>query len=137
MRLIVLTPEPISADQLRSALPAGVQPEDAEVMVVAPALHEDALHFWMSDADQAIDRAQAVGRESLERLGAAGVSASADTGESDLMVAVEDALASFQADRIIVFNHPPDQKRYREGVDEDELRARFGLPVARAEISAS
>lgn len=136
MKLIVLTPEPISAQNLRDALPAGIEPQDAEVMIVAPALHENALHFWASDADEAIDRAEAVGRESLEHLDAAGIPASADTGEGDLMTAVQDALATFDADRIVIFSHAPDEQRYREEIDVDELQERFGLPVDRAQISA-
>jgi hypothetical protein len=43
--------------------------------------------------------------------------------------AVEDALRSFDADRIIVFVHPESQQRYREGIDESELAERFGRPV--------
>jgi hypothetical protein len=44
--------EPISADRLRAAF-AGT-PDDAEILVVAPALHRSALRFWLSDADEAI-----------------------------------------------------------------------------------
>ena len=135
MKLIVLTSEPVSGDQLRAALPGGIEPRDTEVMVVAPALHESALRFWVSDADEAIERAAAVGRETLQQLDSQGVAASADTGESDPLRAVQDALVTFDADRIVVFAHPPDQQRYREDYDERELRERFGLPVDRAEIA--
>lgn len=134
MKLMVLTTEPISAQQLREALPADLEPHDAEVMVVAPALHESALHFWFSDADEAISRAQEVGQESLERLDAAGVSASADTGEGDLVEAAQDALQTFDADRIVLFSHPPDEQRYREDIDARELSERFGLPVDTAQL---
>ena len=58
MKLLVLTSEPVSADQLRAALPADTDPSDAEVMVVAPALHKNALRFWFSDADEAIGKAE-------------------------------------------------------------------------------
>lgn len=136
MKLIVLTPEPITAQNLRDALPAGVEPRDAEVMVVAPALHENALHFWASDADEAIERAQAVGRETLEHLDAEGVAATADTGEGDLLTAAQDALTTFAADRIVIFSHAPDEQRYREEIDVAELQERFGVPVDRAEIPA-
>jgi len=136
MKLMVLTTEPISAQQLRDAVSADVDPEDAEVMVVAPAVHDSALHFWFSDADEAIGRAQAVGHETLELLDAEGVSASADTGEGDLVAAAQDALQTFPADRIVLFSHPPEQQRYREDVDEAELRERFGIPVDRAQLPA-
>jgi hypothetical protein len=134
MKLMVLTTEPISAGQLRAALPDGIEPRDAEVMVVAPALHANALRFWFSDADEAISKAHAVGRESLERLDEAGVPASADTGEGDLMQAAQDALQTFAADRIVLFSHPPAVERYREDVDARELLERFGLPVDSARL---
>ena len=86
-------------------------------MVVAPALHENALRFWLSDADEAIKRADEVRRRSVEQLGAEGVSAAADTGESDPEDAVEDVLQTFAADRILIFSHGGDEQRYREDVD--------------------
>lgn len=134
---MVLTTEPISAVHLREALPAGIEPEDAEVMVVAPALHENALRFWFSDADEAIGRAHTVGQQSLERLDEDGVSASADTGEGDLVEAAQDALQTFDADRIVLFSHPPAKQRYREDIDARELSERFGLPVDSAQLPVS
>jgi hypothetical protein len=136
MKLMVLTTEPITATQLRDALPGPIEPRDAEVMVIAPALHASALRFWASDADEAIEKAEAVRRETLRRLGDEGVSASGDTGEGDLMKATEDALRTFAADRIVIFSHPSDESRYREDVDDDEIRQRFGLPVDLAEVRA-
>lgn len=105
-------------------------------MVVAPALHKNALRFWMSDADEAIAKADVVRRESVEQLGAEGVSASADTGESEPLEAVADALKTFDADRIVIFSHPEGEQRYREEVDDNEIRQRFGLPVDRAQVTA-
>jgi hypothetical protein len=136
MRLLILTSEPITADQLRDAVPADVKPEEAEVMVVAPALQESALRFWMSDADAAIARAERVRSETVERLGAEGVSASGDTGESDPMTAIQDALQSFPAERIVFFRHTEGEQEYREDVDLAELEARFGVPVDHASLSA-
>jgi hypothetical protein len=136
MRLLVLTSEPVSADQLRDALPGDADPTDAEVMVVAPALHASALRFWLSDADEAIAHADEVRRRSAEQLGAEGVSAAADTGESDPEDAVEDVLKTFTADRILVFAHAGGEQRYREDVDTGALESRFGIPVTEARIEA-
>jgi hypothetical protein len=132
MKILVLTTEPVTADQLRAALPADSDPEDAEVMVVAPALHKNALRFWVSDADEAISKADDVRHQSVEQLGADGVSASGDTGEGDPDEAIEDALKTFPADRILIFTHPDSEQRYKEGVDPDELQQRFGVPVTQA-----
>jgi hypothetical protein len=132
MKILVLTSEPVTADHLRDALPSDVDPEDAEVMVLAPALHENALRFWVSDADEAIARADDVRRQSLEQLGNAGVAASGDTGEGTPDEAIEDALKTFAADHILIFTHPESEQRYKEDVDPGELQQRFGVPVTQA-----
>jgi hypothetical protein len=132
VKLLVVTTEAITGDQLRRALPAGADPGDAEVMIVAPALHKSALRFWVSDADEAIAKAQEVQEESLHQLADAGISAAADTGESEIGDAIADALKTFPADRILLFTHPDSSKRYREDVDPDDLRQRFGVPITEA-----
>jgi hypothetical protein len=134
MKVLVLTSEPITAQQLRDALGTDADPAESEVMVVAPALQNSGLKFWLSDADDAIARADQVRRESVEQLGHEGVPATGDTGESDPEVAIEDALKTFAADRIVLFTHQGDAQRYREDLDERELAERFGLPVDRAGV---
>jgi nucleotide-binding universal stress UspA family protein len=135
MRLLVLTSEPITAAQLREAVKDGVKPEDVEVMVIAPALQDDALHFWLSDADDAIARAEEVRRRTAAQLDRAGIPVSTDTGESDPQQAIADALMTFRADRIVLFEHPPSEQRYREAVDVAEIQQRFGLPADRATVT--
>ena len=135
MKLLVVTSEPITAEQLREAVPSGVEPAEAEVVVMAPALHEDALHFWLSDADEAIAKADMVRRDTVERLDSAGVPASGDTGESDPLTAITDVLESFSADRIVLFTHPDSEQRYREDLDAREIDERFGIPVDHALVS--
>ena len=103
-------------------------------MVVAPALQESGLRFWMSDADGAIAQAEEVRREAVDKLGEGGVSASGDTGESDPGTAIQDALMTFEADRIVLFTHSGDEKGYREDIDPEEIKDRFGLPVDRATV---
>jgi len=130
----VLTSEPITAQQLRGALGSDADPSQAQVMVVAPALQKSGFKFWLSDADDAIARAEWVRRETVEQLDEAGVPATSDTGESDPETAIEDALKTFDADRIVLFTHEGEGQRYREDVDERELSERFGLPVDRAGV---
>jgi hypothetical protein len=134
MKLLVLTSEPISADQLREALPGGVDVAQAEVLVVAPALQESGLRFWMSDADEAIARAEEVRRQTVENLGEQGVPASGNTGESDPVQAIQDALQSFPADRVVVFTRSDHDQSYREDVDQAEIEERFGIPVTNTRL---
>ncbi len=132
MKLLVLTSEPITGQQLRDALGTDTDPTDAEVMVVAPAFAKSALRFWMSDADEAIAKAEQVRRDSVQQLDEAGIPAAGDTGEADPNAAIEDALKTFEADRIVVFTREGEDQRYREDLDRDELAERFGRPVDHA-----
>lgn len=133
MKVLVLTSEPIDAGALRSAL--GDDTADAEVMVVSPALQDSPVRFWVSDSDDAIARAQEVAEETVERLEEGGMDAAGDTGESEPLVALQDALATFDADRIVVFTHEDEDRAYRERELTPEVERRFGLPVAHSTIS--
>ena len=133
MKLLVLTAEPISADVLREA--AGDGTDDAEVMVVSPALTGSPLRFWVSDADAAIAHAESTAEETVERLDEEGVDAVGDTGESDPMQALEDALATFDADRVVVFTHPEAERDYLEEGFVEEAEHRLGVPVIYREVT--
>jgi len=124
--------EPVSAGALRAAL--GEDGRELEVMVMAPALHRSMLRFWTSDADEAIAEAEDTQRETVERLESEGIHARGDTAESTLPEAVEDALATFPADRVLLFSHAAEQERYGEHVDPGELAARVGIPVERFSV---
>lgn len=132
MKLLVLTSEPVSARQLREATGRDLDPGEVEVMVVAPALQESALRFWLSDADEAIAKAEQVSRRTVRDLDQEGVAATGDSGDSDPEKAIEDALQTFSADRIVLFTHPDSERRYREDVDVEAIGRRFSLPVERA-----
>jgi hypothetical protein len=86
MKVLVIASEPISADRLRAAL--GDATDDAEIMVVAPALHRSALRFWLSDSDEALQRAELVQRKTVEGLDDEGLDAHGDTGEGAPVKAV-------------------------------------------------
>jgi hypothetical protein len=131
VKLLVVTPEPVDARLLRATLGEAV--EGAEVLVVSPATNQSPLAFWVSDSDDAIREAEVAQEETVERLEEAGIDAAGDTGESEPIVAIQDALATFAADRIVVFSHPDLDYREDEGLATAEER--FGVPVTHAQIS--
>jgi hypothetical protein len=133
VKLLVLTPEPIDAALLRSTL--GEEVEGAEVLVVSPASNESKVAFWVSDSDDAIEEAETAQVDTVERLEEEGIDAAGDTGESEPAVAIEDALATFKADRIVIFSHPEGDRDYREDEGLADAEARFGVPVTHAVIS--
>ena len=132
MKVLVLTSEPVNAELIRAAL--GDEAEGAEVLVVSPALNDSPVAFWVSDSDEAIAKADAVAQETVERLEEEGVDAAGDTGESEPLQAIQDALATFPADKIVVFAHSGDDAAYREE-DIAEVEQRFGVPVIRSEVT--
>jgi hypothetical protein len=130
MKLLVLATDPVDADDLRGALP-GESLDGAEVLVVSPAVNESAVAFWVSDSDEAIVEAESTAEETANALAAAGARARAETGESDPLLALQDALATFAADRVVVFARGDEEsQRYREDDLLGEAQRRFGVPVA-------
>jgi hypothetical protein len=122
MRILVLAREAVDAARVRSALP-GDDLDGAEVLVVAPATQQSALKFWMSDADEAIADAQERGDEVASDLRGEGANVRMETGESDPVLAVRDALATFPADRILVFGDEELAQEVRRQVDVEVTAA--------------
>jgi hypothetical protein len=129
MRLLVLATDPVDAEAVRAALPGDEDLADAEVLVVSPAVNESPVAFWMSDSDEAIERAASVAHQTAEALAGRGADVSTETGESEPLLALQDALAQYPADRVLVFVRDGDAERYREDDVVGEAERRFGIPV--------
>ena len=125
MKLLVLAPHAVDASAVRSALP-GEDLSDAEVLVVSPATQQTGLRFWMSDSDEAIEQAEQASNETAAGLRGEAASVRATTGESEPLLAIQDALATFPADRVIVFRGESDDFREEDLADAE---SRFGVPV--------
>jgi hypothetical protein len=132
VKLLVVTPEPVDANVLRATL--GDEVAGAEVLVISPATNQSKVAFWVSDPDEAIAEAGAAQEETVERLEEEGIDAAGDTGESEPAVAIQDALATFAADRIVIFSHPESDRDYREDDGLADAEERFGVPVTHAVI---
>ncbi|HKP90095.1 MAG TPA: hypothetical protein VJT75_08995 [Thermoleophilaceae bacterium] len=126
-KILAVVSEPVSADALRSAV-GEEDAQDAEVLVVAPAL-QSKRRFLLADPDPAIDRAEQVQEETVERLDEEGVDAAGDTGESDPLLAIQDALQTFEADEIVLFTHPGGSQNWLEDGLVEEAKERFEAPV--------
>jgi hypothetical protein len=126
-KILALVAEPISADALRNAVGTETA-DDAEVLVVAPALNSKK-RFFLADPDPAIDRAQEVQEETVERLDEGGIDAAGDTGEEDPLLALQDALATYDADEIVLFTHPGDKRNWLEEGLVEQAKERFSVPV--------
>ena len=125
-KILALVSEAIDAQALRSAL--GNDAEGAEVLVIAPAL-QSRRRFLLADPDPGIERAEAVQTETVERLDEEGIDAAGSTGDADPLLALQDALATFEADEIVLFTHSGGQRNFLEEGLVEEATERFAPPV--------
>jgi hypothetical protein len=130
MHILVLAPDAVDVETLRGVV--GDDIDSARVLVVSPALNESPLAFWMSDSDEAIADAEEAGAETAVGLREDGVAANSTTGEGEPLAALQDALATFPADRIVIFARQDDEQRYREDDVCGEAQRRFSVPVTLA-----
>jgi hypothetical protein len=126
-KILALAAEPVSGEALEKSVGAQ-RAQAAEVLVVAPAL-ASRTRFVFSDPDPAIDRAEEVQQETVERMDEEGIDAAGDTGESDPLLAIQDALTTFPADEIVLFTHSDGERNWLEEGVVDEAKARFDVPV--------
>jgi len=115
VNVLVLAASPVDAGLLRREL--GDDAEGAQVLVVSPAVNSSPLAFWVSDSDEALEDAQERLDETLSKLQDAGVQARGTTGDSEGLVALEDALATFPADRVVVVDDPEVAEEASERLD--------------------
>jgi hypothetical protein len=128
VKLLVLATDAVDADTVRRALPDD-DLDGAEVLVVSPAVNESAVAFWVSDSDEAIDDAESAAERTAAQLRERGAQVRATTGESEPLLALQDALATFPADRVLVVVREEDAARYREDDVVGEAQRRFDVPV--------
>jgi hypothetical protein len=128
MKLLVVATDPVGADDVIGALD-GEDVSGAQVLVVSPAVNESAVAFWMSDSDEAIAEAESAATATASALSEAGARTRAQTGESEPLLAIQDALATYPADRVLIFVRNADAARYREDDVVGEVGRRFGVPV--------
>ena len=129
-KILALVSEAVSADALRSAVGPDVS-DDAEVLVVATALNTKT-RFLLADPDPAINRAEQVQEETVERLTEEGVDAAAGPpGEEDPLLALQDALATYPADEIVLFTRAGGSQNWLEDGVVDQAKDRFGATPVR------
>jgi hypothetical protein len=117
-------PCPGLADEVaaRAGDPAG------SVRVVAPALNSRLRH-WVSDVDAAIAAARERLARAVANLAERGIAAEGVVGDSDPLLAIEDALADFQATELVLSTHPPGHSNWLEKNLPARAAQRFDLPV--------
>src|SRR5262245_43376330 len=103
MRVLVIATEdlsgPLLAEELRHHLTPWVA---ADVRVVAPAIARAPMRRLLDPADRSADEAASSLARMLAALDEAGIPARGEIGDSDPLVAAEEALHDFDADEILL-----------------------------------
>jgi hypothetical protein len=127
-RILVIANRTCPCPALADEVATRARKAATEVLVVAPALNKRLRH-WVSDVDAAI----AAARERLDRavanLSERGVAAEGVVGDSDPLLAIEDALAGFEATEIVISTHPPDRSNWLEKNLPTRAVQRFDVPI--------
>lgn len=109
--------------------------DEAEIKVIAPTLAKSKLDLLTGGIDDEIGEAEARAEQSAGSAEAVGDAAVAkpEAGDADPLLAIEDALATFDADQIVLVPHAPDRQTWAEEGLLEEARERFPIPVREIE----
>ena len=129
--------ETIGHEELVSAIGTRALAEKTTFLVVSPAL-TTSVKAWANDEDPARAAAQERLDAMLERLVSAGIDVKGQIGDSDPLVAIEDAVHTFHPDEIVISTHPPGHSSWHEKGVVASATARFDVPVSHvvAEVEA-
>jgi GABA permease len=128
-RVLVLIADEICGRCLaRELADRGEGAAGASVVIVAPALVHSATAAWTDDIDAGIAEAERKVDASVALLRRQGYATVGKVGDSNPIRAIEDGLAEFAPDSVIVATHPAD----RMGLLERELVDRLAHGGTRA-----
>jgi hypothetical protein len=136
-RLLVVAAEAVDGQQVRDMIAERAGQRDAEVRLVAPAIDQSKLEHIMGDVDEAGDRARERLERSAQALERAGLEPTdARIGDSDLKLAIADALVDFEADEIVIVAHSGGGPSYEKNWIEEAERE-FSQPITEIFVDSS
>lgn len=113
-----------SSERPVAALRAALGDDIDELRVVVPAVHQSRLQWLTNADDDARERADDAASSIADALPSRETEASA--GDSDPLLAAEDALRDFAADEIVVVTRPDEEATWLEEGDTQAIARRLG-----------
>lgn len=107
-----------------AALRAALGDDIDELRVVVPAVHQSRLQWLTNADDDARERADDAASSIADALPSRETEASA--GDSDPLLAAEDALREFAADEVVVVTRPDEEATWLEEGDTQAIARRLG-----------
>jgi hypothetical protein len=135
-RLLVIAPTAVDGSALREQIERHAGGQSTEVYLVCPAVPDSKLKHAFGDIDDAIAEADARLAQAVEDLRGDRISVSGVVGNSDPLVATEDALGSFPADEVLIVTHGDAESDWFERDLFERVAARFEPPVDHLELGA-
>jgi nucleotide-binding universal stress UspA family protein len=132
-RLLVVTTAPLEGDFVREQVRQHAGGGDAEVRVVAPASKISPLRWIFSDEDEARAEAEQIAveaAEQVEEVPAVQGEVEVEVGDTDPVLAIQDALATFPADEVIIVTASGADATWIEKDTFQEALQRFNVPVS-------
>jgi len=129
MHILVLANLTCPCPALHDYVHAEIGDRLAEVTVVAPALNNSKVAHWVSDSDEAFEDAELRLAQAVEGLKGDGVAVRGQVGDADPLTALEDALAVFEADAVVISTFPPGKSHWQEKGLLEDAQARLSVPV--------
>jgi Glu-tRNA(Gln) amidotransferase subunit E-like FAD-binding protein len=127
-RILVVADETVVGAELPREIVDKARGLDAEVRVVFPALNTRLRHH-LSDVDKARTEAEGRLERSLDALGKEGIAARGEVGDSDPVQALQDALATDEADEVIIATRSPSRVNWLEKDIVERAREVSDLPT--------
>jgi len=125
--LLVVANETVASDTLCETIGPHAG-GNTDVLVIAPALNT-RLGFWAGDDRRARRHAQERLAACLQALDVAGIEADGFVADADPLLAIEDALQLFDADRIVISTPPDGRSNWLARGIVERARDRFAAPV--------
>jgi hypothetical protein len=113
-RLIAIVPDELHGSEPAEQIRACADGEGVELRVVVPAVEENALHHTMGDVDEPKRQAEERLGHVLKLLRDGGMKVSGEVGDSDPVLAAQDALLKAPADEVLIFEHDEAHARWYE-----------------------
>ena len=136
-RVLIVATEAVVGDAVADVLEPRLRGGKGahEAFVVAPAITGSALKHGMGDVDEARVEAQERLEESLGSLRGQGMDVAGSVGDSDPILAIQDALATFDADEIVLVTRPEDEARWLEGDVFERARLQFEPEIVHVSLA--
>jgi GABA permease len=127
-RVLVVANETVAGEELLSTISTLALSQQTQFLVVCPALNS-RLRTFTSDEDPAREAAQQRLDDTLARLSSVGIDAHGEVGDGDPLVAVDDAVRTFDPNEIVISTHPLGRSNWLERGVVESIRARYDVPV--------